>query len=212
MLLVTGRRFVVRARGQPITRLLCLYFFGEGRLDDVERLRGLLPHLLPLREVLLERFSPGRGQARAGRRFEREATAAAAREARVVAAHLVHEVPGLLKLALVLLAQPLQLRPVSSSACLPGSGSSRLSRRFLGAGPLRFTLPAAAVLSCLSRCPSCLSRLSCPSCLSCPSRLSCLPRLRHPVELAAGVVQLVPKLLRSRTLIGQLLRLAVLRS
>src|SRR6185503_9462613 len=127
LFLVPRGRVVVGAGGQAILDLLFLDLLRQRRFDIVERLRGLPPHLLPLREVLLERLGAGCGNAAAGRRLEGEAAAAAARQARIVAAHLVDEVLGLLELPRVLLAQPLQIA-AGAGAGARGLALSALAR------------------------------------------------------------------------------------
>ena len=60
LFLVLGRRGVVRAGGEPVLGLPFLELRGQRRFGLFER-RGDLPfHLLPLREVLLERLGPRR--------------------------------------------------------------------------------------------------------------------------------------------------------
>src|SRR6516164_2723587 len=54
LLPVLRRRIVVGASGEPFLRLPCLELPGQGRLGRVQRLAGLMPEVIPLREVLLE--------------------------------------------------------------------------------------------------------------------------------------------------------------
>ena len=82
----------------------------------LEHLRRLPPHLFPLGEILLERFGARRGESGRGRRFERKSPATAARERRIVAAHLIGELLGLLQLLLILLAELLEIGAGATTA------------------------------------------------------------------------------------------------
>src|SRR5579864_2637924 len=116
LLLIGGGRHVVHSGSQPIAGLLGLELLRERRLGALERLRGLLPQLLPLREVLLERLRSRRRE-RHALAFEGEAWPAL-RVASVFAPELVDQLARLLKLPLVLFAQPGQIAGASAGGAL----------------------------------------------------------------------------------------------
>src|SRR5262245_52118679 len=185
LLFVSSRRFVVGTRRETFLGLLRLQLLRDRRLHVLERLRRVAAHLFPLGKILLEGFGAWRGQRHGVGRFEREPAAGAARVARVVAAHLLHEVLRFLELTSVLIAQLLQVRAGAAAATLlPLSGASRAAGGFLRA-------------LCLTR-PTCLAGATCPT------------RLTGLRELLCRRVQLIAQLLRARALIGELLRFPVL--
>src|SRR5260221_3415584 len=106
LLPVGGRRRVVHSGSQPIAGLLGLELLRKRGLGSLERSRGLFSQLLPLREVLLERLGSRRREDHA-LAFEGEA-APALRVAAVFAPELVDQLARLLKLPVVLIAQPSQ--------------------------------------------------------------------------------------------------------
>src|SRR5262245_30719507 len=93
---ILRRRLIVRAGREPILRSLRLELFRQRRLDVLERQGCLPPQVLPLGEVLLEGFSPRRGDALARGVFEREPWTRTTGQRRIVTTDLIDQLLGLL--------------------------------------------------------------------------------------------------------------------
>src|SRR5579864_1770880 len=131
LLLIGGGRHVVHSGSQAIAGLLGLKLLRKRRLGALERLRGLLPQLLPLREVLLERLRPRRREHHA-LALEGEAGPALP-VAAVFAPELVEQLARLLQLPVVLIAQPREIAGASTAGALPLARPSGIARRPLRA-------------------------------------------------------------------------------
>src|SRR4051794_27725443 len=229
LFLVSRRRVVVGAGGKPVFRLLRLDFFRQRRFHGVERLRRLASHVFPLREVLLERFSAGCRQSDAARRLERHATAAAARHARILAAHLIDKCLCLLQLTLVLLAQLIEVGCGAAAALLALTRSAGVAGGLLRARSRRAALaalaPAARLLAALPLSAAAARLVAGLPGTTAGCRLfTTLARTtagrrrlavrsaagaREPIDVAARAVQLVAQFLRPRPLLRELLRFVV---
>src|SRR5262249_6485632 len=117
LLLIRGRRLIIRARGQPVLGVAFLKLLRQRRLDLLQRRTHLSFHLLPLRTILLERFCAGRRQ-RHALPLERGPGSALC-IARILAAHLVHEFAHFLHLAIELFADLSNIDTRSARPTLP---------------------------------------------------------------------------------------------